>query len=271
MKKIAIFGTSGFIGSSLARALKGENYVMEFNSHDIEQNNNKTNLNFDLIIYGCEPSFSSLYNDQLIKKLKKRSNIFFKNYKGHVLYLSTTLVYENQLQKIPLHENLLLNPISNYGIFKANQEKNFLKRGMTVFRLSNVIGSGMSDKTLIAKIIRQFQEGNIIIELNETKSYVNYVDIEDVIKAVQLFLKKKPIEGNIYNIASKDAFRIDKIVEMVARSFGTSSWKLHANNNNTSTAKKMIIPTTKFNRYTGWKQIISLEKSILNMLKNQNA
>lgn len=261
MKKIAIVGSEGFIGSNLVDALNKDFILSSYRTIDVENLKFDPKVSFDLIVYACEPSLTSLYDTELIKKLKNKKNMILNKLQGHYLYLSSTLVYKNLSELTEVSERSEINVKSNYANFKYQQEKDFIKNGMTVFRLSNIIGPRMSSNSLLSKIFNDLIKKNGYIELQEIDSFVNYLDIKDLISGIRLLIHNIDDANGIYNLASNKQHSIPSIVEYVAKELRLENWNISAKNKSFS-YNRNIISINKMKLDFDWEPKISIKTSI---------
>jgi nucleoside-diphosphate-sugar epimerase len=264
LKKIAIIGSEGFIGSNIADALNKDFILSCYRSIDVEYLKPNPKTSFDLIIYACEPSLTSLYDSELIKQLKDRKHMVLNRLQGHYLYLSSTLVYDNFSEKAEISEKSDINLKSNYAKFKYQQEKGFIKNGMTVFRLSNIIGPRMSANSLVSKIFSDLDKKSKTVELREINSFVNYLDVRDLISAIRLLIHDINKTNGIYNLASNKDYSIPNLVDYVAKELKLENWNISSKSKGFVNNRR-IISIDKMKTDFGWEPKISIKSSIKNL------
>lgn len=261
MGALAIIGSQGFVGQGIARSLKGKVDVRLIKAEDAEKQISRED--FDLIVYACEPAVSGLYNAELVSRLENRAKAVLSKFSGHFIYLSSAKVYGSQENCVYLTEDLTPNPSSAYGIFKCEQENFFLSQGMTIFRMTNILGQNMHQNTLLAEIINQLRNHSDNVMLNEIDSVVDYIHTNSVAKAVELVLMKKANQNDIFNLSSGINYTIPQIVEFAARSLNISDWSLSARGS-VSAVNKQIVSNQKIKAF-GWMPSSNIQESISEM------
>lgn len=181
------------------------------------------------------------------------------------------------LKDIPIKENHELNPLHPYGVSKLAQEKlayqyfkNFKIKSISM-RIFNTTGpKKINDvcadltKRLIEIELGINKEKKLIVGNLESKRAIN--DVRDAIRGFYLALEKGKI-GEVYNIGGEKLYSISEIIDKL-RDLVSFSFDLEQD-------KKLLRPTdeyiiygdfSKFKNDTGWKQEISLEKTLKDML-----
>lgn len=216
--KFTIFGSSGFIGTSLIQKLRSEN--IEFLAPDIRKDK-ITDQNLGHVIYAIGnaginfkqyPEKTIDANVILLNKLLKEAN--FESF----LYLSSTRVYTNAKST---HEDsaLIVNPSNHdnlYNISKIMGEAicNFSKKqNVRIARLSNVTGVNFNSEIFLPSIIQDAIKTKRIIlqtKLNSEKDYVDIENVLDILLKISQYGKK-----TIYNVASGKNLTNEKIVKKI--------------------------------------------------------
>lgn len=228
MLKILILGSKGFIESHCVNYFAQNNNVLEC---DIipDYNNNKyvkidasnsdfnklfLNQSFDICI-NCSgaanvadsyihPLSDYLLNTCNVAKILDAIRLHNSNCK--FVNLSSAAVYGNPLS-LPVHENIALQPLSNYGYHKkyaeeiCNQYWNIYGIKSTTLRIFSAYGIGLKKqifwdtfkKTSNSTEITLFGTGN------ETRDYI-YID--DLMKSIALIIENEAFEGSVYNVSS---------------------------------------------------------------------
>ena len=127
-----------------------------------------------------------------------------------------------------VHEKLLPNPISNYGISKNLQTQlvlNFSKIyeiNSILTRTFNICGPGLNENFVIGKLIKEFFEVK-----NSTKNYVeigrleserDFIDIRDVVK-IYWQLSELNYFNEIFNVGSGKKIRLKNIFDFLTKEF----------------------------------------------------
>ncbi len=214
--KFTVFGSSGYIGSSLVNKLKSSN--IEYSTPDIRKDK-ITNENLGHVVYAIgEPNFKqeplkTIDSDViLLKKLLSESNF------DSFLYLSSTRVYFNS---ISTHEDspLVVEPDNYdnlYNISKIMGETicNISKKqNIRIVRLSNVTGNNFNANIFLSSIIQEAVKTKKITlqtKLDSERDYVFIDDVIDMMIKISLFGK-----NSIYNIANGENLTNEKIVNKI--------------------------------------------------------
>ena len=201
--RFTVFGSTGYIGSSLIKKFSKEG--IECITPDLR---NKKSFKDDLghVIYAIGvPEFKSFPEKAidahviLLNKLLQETN--FESF----MYLSSTRVYHNS---ISTKENSILsvNPLDDYyhyNISKIMGEvicRTSEKSNVRIVRLSNVTGKNQNLNLFLPSIIHDAINKNKIILRTNLESQKDYVYINDVLE----ILPKIAIYGkdSIYNVAN---------------------------------------------------------------------
>jgi len=149
---ISILGASGFIGTALYKFLekkriKVKGYSRKKKKSFIKVGDYKDiNANKSILIYLCQSNSNKIVNvNNEINNLKK---IIGKNWE-HIIYISSYLVKKKN---------------NKYTFLKKESEK-LLKNRATILRVSNIIGTGMSNKNILSKIIFEIKKKKILLSL----------------------------------------------------------------------------------------------------------
>jgi len=248
MKKIFLFGGTGFIGSYFTDTFKNDKSlkIVKINKTSYTHSNlisedkvklfwtkilNKT----DTIIY---LSFNNDLND-LNRNFKKNLsktliplNILIKlistlKKKTKIIYLSTASIYGNQ-KKIPVNEKAKINIMNKYDLLKnlsenilINSKNNFLD--YQILRLSNVYGPNLSKKKqdnrqIISKIIYNCFKKKEINIFGSGNYYRDFVHVEDVSKVIKKISIDNSIKKNqIYNIGSGNKITLINLFKKISK------------------------------------------------------
>jgi nucleoside-diphosphate-sugar epimerase len=212
IKKIAIIGYTGFIGSNLKFFFKTK---YNFNTKNISFINQ---YQFDLVIL-CAPSskmwISNKFPHDDYKKIKNIINILKKVKTRKIIFISTIEVYGKNNNKNEINK---INKISNsaYGKNRALLEdfiKNFFRENL-IIRLPVVYGKNFIKNSiydLINKNNLNCLNGNDLLQIYNVKNLKNDIDfcLKNKIKLVNIsskplklkFIAKKffKINLNVFN------------------------------------------------------------------------
>ena len=226
--KIAITGSSGFIGSYLVESLKKQDY--ELILLDIVAGLNICNweeikdVKADVFIHLANKSYvpdsyknpKSFYDVNIISTLNILELCRLNNAK--LIYFSSYIYGHPQYQPIDeQHPIQAFNPYSQTKVICEeicqgyNRDFNV---PVIVFRPFNIYGKGQNEDFLIPTIIRQAKQGQI--EIKDDRPKRDYIHVIDIIFAIE-----KAIELNIgdnieiFNLGSGESNSVKEIIEIV--------------------------------------------------------
>lgn len=248
MKKIFLFGGTGFIGSYFTNIFKNDKSlkIIKINTINYTHLNlisedkiklfwtrvlNKTNT----IVY---LSFNNDLND-LNKNFKKNLsktlmplNVLIRlistlKKKTKIIYLSTASIYGNQ-KKIPVNEKAKINILNKYDLLKYLSENILISSknkflNYQILRLSNVYGPNLSKKKqnnrqIISKIIFNCLKKREISIFGSGNYYRDFVHVEDVSKAIKKISINNSIKKNqIYNIGSGNKITLINLFKIISK------------------------------------------------------
>jgi nucleoside-diphosphate-sugar epimerase len=90
---------------------------------------------------------------------------------------------------------------------------------IVIARPFNYTGAGQSLDFLLPKIVSHFQAGAKVIELGNTDVARDFSDVRNVATAYRRLLEVSPA-GEVFNICSGVAYRLDEVLKMMARIAG---------------------------------------------------
>ncbi len=244
--KILVTGGTGFIGEKVVNTLakKYEIYVLTRNPQKLKESgihfikgdlskkislaklkNQLKNVNYLVHIASLMPdateprdNLRDLINVNILG-LNNLLEILPKDIKQIVL-ISSIDVYGNN-PKLPIKEETLVKPQSNYAITKAVQEwilekwasENKVK--LTILRLSHTFGPGDHHGKVIKSMISQVLEKRDINIFGDGADLRDFVYVEDVANVILEILKRET-EG-IINIATGKSINLITLAKLILR------------------------------------------------------
>lgn len=189
--KIALLGSSGYVGSSIYKKLNNHN-VVPINRGTIISEVNK---DIELVIHSANPAKRYLANSNPIEDFKEtveKTKTIVKQFKGKPLLLISSISCRTQKN-------------STYGLNRIRCEDLVLNSGGVVFRLGPMFG-GNREKD----IIHDIANNNTVYHSKKTK--YAYCDIDWVTKYVSdnLFLP-----SGIYEIGAKNTISLERLASTV--------------------------------------------------------
>jgi len=232
-KKIVcgITGHSGSIGKNLIRNKKNFKFLYfkkdVTNKKDVETWISKNH--FDMMIH-----LAAIVPIKLVNKNKKRA--FDVNVKGTknlvesilqkrneikwFFFASTSHVYSSSKKKIK--ENFPIKPITYYGKTKYLGEKQIQRLKLKkikfcIGRIFSTTNSNQRKNYLVPDLKKKIKSSKKKIILKNLNHYRDFISVEDIVKIILSFSKKK-VQG-IINIASGKKTKLSKIAEIIGKKY----------------------------------------------------
>ena len=202
--KYTIFGSSGFIGSNLAKYLKEQSYECFLPDKEYEISKGE-NLGHIIYCIGLTADFRQRPMDTVKAHVCKLIEVIENSTFDSFLYLSSTRVYSGSNTGNE-NENLSVNSSDFsdlYNISKLMGESicfSIPNNKVRVIRLSNVIGNDFSSDNFLFALIKEAVDKNEINLNLPLKTAKDYIKVEDVVKMIISISQKAT--HRIYNIAS---------------------------------------------------------------------
>lgn len=227
---ISIFGGSGFIGSAYKAFSQNEVFVMDRNnpnpihSEIVYAIGTTDNYNvFENPYLDVETNLIKLISD--LELLRNKFGDFSFN------YLSSWFVYGDICQP-PFRENQQCEPKGFYSISKLAAEM-FIRSycetfGVTyrILRLANVFGPGdkkaSKKKNALQYLINEIKDGNDINVYEGGDFLRDYIDVRDVVSAIDLVVSKLS-PGGIINIGTGIPSKFSDLLEKAKSDFNSES------------------------------------------------
>lgn len=233
-KTILISGASGFLGKSLTDLLKKKYYLyLILNKKKIKIKDTRTikkisfsgnenliyklkNIKIDYIIHAA----TFFTQEDQIKNIKKtvEANIILGTYLLEIAkikkvkkFINFSTNWENFNGKIDNAKNFYsVSKLAFSKILEYYSNNNKITKYFSLY-LSDTFGKRDIRNKLIPKIKKNLNN-NKIIKVKSKDIYLNILNINDVIKAVQIILNKKIIPGK-YSIINKKIIKLSAIVK----------------------------------------------------------
>lgn len=187
-----------------------------------------------------------------------------KKSKGHVIYISSSLVYGVGYQGLLTEEAPLLGA-THYARQKILKEMTILDNMGTVVRISNVYGHGISRGSVIDDIIRQLcQEGPIV--LRNLAPVRDFLLASDAARAICDLVQFN--EGGIFNVGTGTGHSIGKLAKMIIDVSGQPNREVVGTTESCNTDVN-ILSSIKMTRSTGWTHKYNLREGLVKILKRR--
>ena len=297
--KVMILGATGFIGKNIALYFSKKfkikatyNKKIPFKNKNIEwikcnlkstkQINNLFN-NIDIVINAAAVTSgvkdiidrphihvndNALMNVNILKQIFKNNNI------KHYIFFSCTVMYQssNRKQDEQKFNYQIINKYFGVGWTKVYIEKlckfysNFLNTKFTIVRHSNIYGP--YDKfdlekshvlgATISKVMNAEKEITIWGRGNEIRDFLY---ISDLIKFVELAIRKQKNKYEIYNCGSEIGIKILDLVKLIIKITGRNI-KIKKNVTAPTIEFNLILDCKKAKKEIGWESKVSLSEGI---------
>jgi nucleoside-diphosphate-sugar epimerase len=218
--KIAITGSSGFIGKNLCNILSNDNIICIKRGEEYNIKNYKPSVI-------CHLAANPLIKDSDYDSIQSNINLtarildYIKDseYKPHFIFLSSATVYGNNIDMA--NENFTLNPNSVYAATKIASEyliKSYYNLGYinyTILRSVANVGKYCTHGVVKDIIYKLKNTDSKYLEIlgNKPGSCKPYIFVLDTVRAI-----KHCIDNNIYgtyNLSTKNSINIEKVVEII--------------------------------------------------------
>ncbi len=197
---------------------------------------------------------------------------------------SSSEVYgQVQEDEVPITENNVLRPASPYAVSKVGEDmlayQYFLSYQLPIIRTRMFTHTGPRRGKVFAESAFAYQIAKIEAGLQKNPMYVGNLksirtitDVRDAVKAYWLLLEKCT-PGEVYNIGGIETLTVGKVLEIL-KSFSTTDIKHEVCPSllRPSDVTLQIPDISKFQKETGWKPEIKVEKTLedlLNYHRNQ--
>ena len=226
--KIALFGSTGFVGQHLLDGLEAEIIPVNIRKiawesqipADVDAFINCIGKAHDHKGAATEHDFY-FANYELVKVLFEE---FLKSNAQIFIHISSIAAVEENERKEVLTENSVGNPQSHYGKSKKAAEEYLLKQslpsGKKIFILRPTMIHGEGDKgnlTLLYKIISK----GIPYPLGAFQNSRTFISVDNVVFLINEIIKKHTeMKGGVYHITDDEPLSTQKIIEIIGAAKG---------------------------------------------------
>lgn len=294
MTKILITGSSGQVGSYLAKYLDSKYDVTGISRHisndkfinkittigDIRDKNiiDKITKNVDIIIHTAAHlntliSFENptLNADINIIGTLNLLNASRKNNISKIIYFSTSAVYGNY-EYLPIDEEHPLNPISPYGLSKLTAEKycylfNKLFNLSTVcIRPFNIYSTNEDLNRPYVSVVSIFADK---IKKNEPltirgggQQIRDFVHVKDVASFIEIILERNDVIGQTYNLGSGKPINILDLAKLILKIYKKDESNIQYEKGEEGKIEHSYADITKAKKI-GYNPQITIEKGLI--------
>lgn len=281
--KVAVAGSDGFVGRNVCAQLEAKGHTIV--KIDIT---NGMDLGDISIIEKIEPidCFIHLANLVFVPASYQDPERFYRiNYlttlnaleicrkhNARLIYASS-YIYGNP-QYLPVDENHPVCPFNPYAQTKVICEKmcegyhRDFKVKVSILRPFNIYGVGQKGMLLIPEIIGQIKEGKKNIQLKAASPRRDYVNVVDVAGAF-VACTEDTNEYNVYNVCSGTSLSVREITEIINRHLKEKVEFSFAESDRPNEVNETL-GSCKRLESIGWRNTLSFEEGIIEILKSEN-
>lgn len=255
MKKVAVTGGAGFIGSNLTRRLIAEDYdvvVIDDLSTGLHSNIDHNKLEFHQVsitdtkalnkaLIGCETIFHLAARGSVPRSIKNpvathnvnatgTLNVLeaARRYNSHVIFSSSSSVYGRNMQ-LPKDESMWLGPLTPYAASKLSAEGYVQAYGATygvpttLLRFFNVFGPRQRPDHEYAAVIPKWiwlgMHGEAIDVYGDGSASRDFTYVDTVIDVAMTAMKEKVLTEGAMNLAYGNRISLNFTIEMLKMHF----------------------------------------------------
>ena len=240
MMKIAVTGSTGYIGSRLMQRIAKYSDIVGIGlsrssaddtfqtDYSIDSLSNLL-IDVDVVVHLAANRFGSTIGD-FIDNMIITENLLrgMKNAGARrIIYLSSISIYSDE-GKIPWEEKQQPVPATDYGISKLACEHLCIlyseKYGIpfTIFRVAHVYGSDMTGCYMLPLFISQAYGGQQLTVNCLSRARREFVFIDDVVDAILWRLYWDQSGSDVFNLGTGIGFTNYEVADMVNRAFGNN-------------------------------------------------
>lgn len=216
----------------------------------------------------------------VFEAVKKARNLNDENYDPMIVVACSSAEYGETLNKLEgdkvyVKETDPLLPLHPYGVSKVGQDlisfQYFMNDRIRCIR-ARIFNSTGTRKTndvtsdFTYRAIQAVKTKNFEIRVGNLNTKRAIMDQRDLNKALML-LAEKGVPGEVYNISSEHVYEMKEILSIIEKQIGHELKPVVDKALLRPTDEKIIVgDITKLKRDTGWKQSITIEETIEDML-----
>ncbi len=239
--KICITGINGFVGKNLRKTLEDSGhdvFGIDIASEDVKvRKADITDLKAvketiadiapDFIFHLAAISMPDFSNPDVIYAVNVAGSynvlsaaISLDNI-PRIIFASSAQVYGNvEPEKMPISEDCPVDPVNHYGASKAAVEDILRafnrEHGLqfVIVRPFNHIGLGQNPHFVVPKLISAFREKREFIELGNTETVRDFLDVRDAVRVYAALLETFPAR-EVFNVSTNRGVKISEIISIL--------------------------------------------------------
>jgi GDP-4-dehydro-6-deoxy-D-mannose reductase len=300
--RILIIGVKGFLGRYLCELAVAQGW--EVHGLDISSSPPATDLKlasmrlgdfsavetlsqapelgvFDAMVHLAAPGRSEDFESVLVRAAadfdRFLCHVYQLGFKGHLIFASSSAIYGDgeRVGREPFTETSPLHPETAYGRFKAACEELLVARfrgsgpAFTILRPFNLIGPRQPPSFFASNLMRQLVAIRTgfkapVLDLGNTTAFRDFIDVRDVAAAI-LSLLALPGQGQIYNVASGQAQKLDHVIQKAQELLGLRVQR-DAAQARPGDVVFQLGSSVKLETKTGWRPQVTLDQSLRDMM-----
>ncbi len=276
--KIAVTGSTGFIGTQLVASLRNKGFeVLEISRSkgiDITKREQLHHLDVcDYVVHLAAKTFvPASFNapaEFLETNLTATLNALelARKWKAKLIYMSS--YFYGPPQYVPVDEAHPINPHNPYAQSKYLSEE--LCKGyhrdfdidITSFRLFNIYGPKQEGQFLIPEILEKIKLGKL--SLKDPRPKRDYIHIQDVVDAVIVAINKSLSGFNVFNLGTGHSYSVEDLVNMIYESSPIKFEVEFTHEYRKGEVLDSIADITKIKEKLGWEPALSLNQGIASL------
>ncbi|MCG8699348.1 MAG: GDP-mannose 4,6-dehydratase [Bacteroidales bacterium] len=278
-KRIAITGSTGFLGSHVKSALEANGYqiieVCRATGYDITNAESMKKLDqFDVMIHSAAKVFvpdsykdsESFYHTNVSGTINCLESS--KNHKADFIYISS-YVYGTP-QYFPIdekHPTSVWNPYAATKLIGEELVQSYcqsFEMNACTLRIFNLYGKGQNPNFVIPRVIDGIKKGKL--ELFTGTPRRDFIYVKDVVSFIEKCLATEFTKNNIYNLGYGKSYSIDELVNITLQLMGSDIKPIYSEEKRQTDLDDVIANIDKAREEMHWKPMFNLNDGIQDML-----
>jgi len=280
MKKIAVTGSGGFIGSNLVPYLRKL-------GHEVIEITRSKNLNIaqwetlveipkcDVLIHLAAKTFVpfSFENPRAFYTVNQNSTInafeLARLWDAKVILMSS--YFYGPPQYVPVDEEHPLNPHNPYAQTKLLSEivaKGYCRdfnMSCIALRLFNIYGPSQDDSFLLPTILKQAKKGDIV--LKDPRPKRDFIHINDVVAAIGLAVGYQAKNMEIFNLGSGTSYSVEEVVAIFQTTANNNCKVDYTHEYRTGEVLDSLANIDKIKSKLGWIPKVTIEEGVASLFQ----